>query len=432
MSDTDRNDSTDPGSGPDEEFDPFADSGGPCGIPARTAEAREEGAEGAANPMERAADEAETRDAKSAAASLSERPPVFEYAGAAEEIAGAEQTFDELRIAKSADFPELEDGKRVSWTVEYGKISKPVGDPKGTSIAKAKADIEASREFLDALKKAKDKNPPCKIRPKVTAQSKGGKAAYKGVFASAEDALASGKAICLVPGRDGLVYEIRKTPAGVFSAPSAGSEALSDIRAGVGRTLPLVPKELLLRAISFFRKLLQEGGGREGLLNLYWDTVEEKYLLDEPVQEATGSSVRGRPSEEYACERYVHYMDIHSHGAMAARFSATDDADEKATRLYAVVGRLDKALPHVRTRISCGGRHVETGPEEAFEPPDERFSEEWEKCRAHREYLAGERRRARKTPDELMYEIAFNDPLFAAAAAYRMLSTYLRGRGLEC
>ena len=31
-------------------------------------------------------------------------------------------TFEELRIDKADDFPELGVGKRVSWIVEYGKV----------------------------------------------------------------------------------------------------------------------------------------------------------------------------------------------------------------------------------------------------------------------------------------------------------------------
>ena len=65
--------------------------------------------------------------------SLEGKLPVFTYGGATEEISDTSKTFDELRIEKSVDFPELEEGKRVSWTVEYGKITKNVPDPKGTS-----------------------------------------------------------------------------------------------------------------------------------------------------------------------------------------------------------------------------------------------------------------------------------------------------------
>ncbi len=45
-----------------------------------------------------------------------------------------------------------------SWTVEYGKTTKSITDPKGTTIRSVKEEIERSRAFLDGLKKAKDKN----------------------------------------------------------------------------------------------------------------------------------------------------------------------------------------------------------------------------------------------------------------------------------
>ena len=54
-------------------------------------------------------------------------------------------TFEELRIDKAEDFPELAEGKKVSWTVEYGKTVKTITDPKGTTIRSIKAEIETSR-----------------------------------------------------------------------------------------------------------------------------------------------------------------------------------------------------------------------------------------------------------------------------------------------
>ena len=57
-------------------------------------------------------------------------------------------------------------------------------------------------------------------------------------------------------------------------------------------------------------------------------------------------------------------MDVHSHNTMAARFSKTDDADEQATRLYMVIGRLDRFYPEIRCRFACGGRHVEIPAEQ--------------------------------------------------------------------
>jgi hypothetical protein len=53
-------------------------------------------------------------------------PPVFEHGSVTEDITDLNQTFDELRTAKADDFPELEDGNRVTWDVTYGKIRKTV------------------------------------------------------------------------------------------------------------------------------------------------------------------------------------------------------------------------------------------------------------------------------------------------------------------
>lgn len=110
-----------------------------------------------ANPFEAAMQKAEDDQAKNNAESLFSKLPVFEYGGASEEIKNADISFEQLRIEKSSDFPELEDGKKVSWNVEYGSIKKAVTNTKDTIIGKLKSEIETSAEFLTALKKAKEK-----------------------------------------------------------------------------------------------------------------------------------------------------------------------------------------------------------------------------------------------------------------------------------
>ena len=144
-------------------FDPFAsedDLGDDIVVDATAPQKSESKASPAsADPLASAISAAETKEAETAQQSLVEKAPVFEYAGASENIDDTAKTFDELRIEKASDFPELDDGKRVSWSVEYGKVTKNVADPKATSIGKIKSEIETSKEFIDALKKSKDKNP---------------------------------------------------------------------------------------------------------------------------------------------------------------------------------------------------------------------------------------------------------------------------------
>ena len=82
--------------------------------------------------------------------------------------------------------------------------------------------------------------------------------------------------------------------------------------------------------------------------------------------------------EQMTSDRYIHYADLHSHNRMPAVFSKTDDHDERATRVYMVVGRLDRYFPEITVRISNGGRFLEIAPEQVLEmPPVGHFPPEW-------------------------------------------------------
>lgn len=311
--------------------------------------------------------------------SLFDKPPIFSYGGAKEEIKDASMTFEELRIAKADDFPELADGKRVSWSVTYGKTTKMIVDPKSITIASVKEEIEKSKSFLDALKKAKekDRNPDCLVTPKLTAQSKG-LASYKGVFATVEEAQASDKMICLIPAQDGRIYELRKTEMGDFIAPKHRIVDFSAVRAGFIPALPLIPREIVGQVLSFFRYFMNGHKEFEALAHIYWDKEAEAYTVFIPKQRASKAAVdadlRGSALPE---DRYIHYADIHSHNSMAAKFSSTDNEDEKATRLYFVVGHLDQFYPSITARISCGGVFQEIDPSLVLEGVGEEFPHEW-------------------------------------------------------
>ena len=329
------------------------------------------------DPLSAAMAEQEVKAEQKAAKSLFEKAPVFLYGSAREDIADPGMTFEELRIAKSEDFPELAEGKKVSWTVEYGKTVKAITDPKGATIAAIKKEIELSKPFLDNLKKAKDKNPDCLVKPKVTAQSKG-IASYKGVFASLEEARASDKAICTIPGGDGRVYELRKNELGEFIAPKDCVIDLESVRAGFTPALPLVPMELLAQIISFFRCCMTGPEEFEALAHIFWDKQEEKFVAHIPKQRVTKAHIDADLTQEDLPEdRYLHYIDIHSHNSMEAKFSPVDDEDERATRIYIVVGRLDKFFPDITVRMSCGGTYLTLPPGCVLESLGAVFPAEW-------------------------------------------------------
>ena len=308
--------------------------------------------------------------------SVFDKPPVFSYGGAKESIADASMTFEELRIQKADDFLELEEGKSVSWRVRYGTTTKSISDPKGTTIIQIKEEIERSKAFLDSLKKGKDKNPTCLVTPSVTAKSKG-IAAYKGVFTSLETARASDKVICLVPSRDGQVYELRKNELGEFIAPKHNIKEFSNVRAGFRPALTRIPTSIMSQIISFFRCFMDKQE-YEALAQIYWDRQKEEFHVHIPKQSVTKSSVhadlRGNTLPE---DRYLHYADVHSHNSMKAQFSCTDDHDEQPTGLYIVIGRLDQFYPEISARVSCGGTFLEIDPALVMESFEEEFPLEW-------------------------------------------------------
>lgn len=124
----------------------------------------------ASNPIEAAFTQ---KTAENTQKGLLEKPPVFCHKNVKEPIDDPGQTFEELWIRKSEDFTDLEEGKYVSWRVDYCGIRRDIKDPKGTTIISVKETIERFREFLDALKKSKDKNPACLVKPRVVGKTKG-------------------------------------------------------------------------------------------------------------------------------------------------------------------------------------------------------------------------------------------------------------------
>lgn len=310
---------------------------------------------------------------------LLEKPPVFAHRGAEETIEDPSMTFEELRIRKSDDFPDLEEGKYVSWVVEYCGIRKDVKDPKGTTIISMKETIERSREFLDALKKAKSKDPKCFVKPKITGKSKG-LAAYRGTFRTLEEARESEKVICLIPSNDGRFYELRKTEQGEFIAPKNKVTEYQEIRAGFLPALPLVPMSLMGSIIAFFRSFMSEHEEFEAMAVIYWDKEKSEFLAYVPRQVVTkehiDADLRDCPYDDE--QRYIRYAEIHSHNSMEAFFSSIDDQGERDTGLYLVLGELDHFYPDIKARFSCGGTFVPLDPAQIIEGLEQPYPMEWD------------------------------------------------------
>lgn len=347
----------------------------PQGDTAAKAEEQPEQIGDTPNLFDAAIAKAETKQAESAKSGLVDKLPVFSYAKAEEEIADPSKTFDQLRNEKAEDFPELDDGTSVSWKMVYGTITKSIPNPKKTTIISMKKKIEDSKEFVEMLKKAKG-DVICKVTPSVSAKKKGVMQSYKGAFATVDDAVASGKIIGFVPSDDGKVYEVRPNKIGTFIAPANNAGVYSKVRAGFIPALPKIPYETLAQIISFFRSYVTAESALEAMVYVYWSNAEHAYFAYAPKQTVTKDSIEttlpGLDEDDFTL-----VMEIHSHNTMEAYFSSTDNADEKATRLYTVIGRLDKLFPDLKTRASVGGKFIDVSPAAVFEMAQEPYPQKW-------------------------------------------------------
>ena len=90
------------------------------------------------------------------------------------------------------------------------------------------------------------------------------------------------------------------------------------------------------------------------------------YWLVEPQLDESGSGDR-RPQQTSSCAvraTPVHdaMVEVHSHHAMRAYFSATDDRDETGRRIYGVLGRLAGPRPEIALRVASGCNPLVVGP----------------------------------------------------------------------
>lgn len=300
---------------------------------------------------------------------LAAKPAIFSYAKVKENIEDRDSTFEDLRQKYEADFPELSDPKTISWTVNYGKTTKSVSNPGSDKVYDIKTEIENSKAFKEALKKAKtdaEKNPECIVKLFKKAQTKGeALSGIKELCLTKAEAAQTNKPIVLLPSKDGRVYEQRRNEIGCFTAPEENVREFEDIRAEFKMALPKIPAHIFSKVMGFFKSISDELH-YEVLVHILYDTEEKEYIIKVPKQRISEASVNSETDEPYP-DRYIHVMDFHSHNTMPAVFSGTDNADEKETRLYAVAGRFNRTFPEITVRAGCAGKFIPLNPEDVFE-----------------------------------------------------------------
>jgi PRTRC genetic system protein A len=162
---------------------------------------------------------------------------------------------------------------------------------------------------------------------------------------------ASGLAYDYVVGGDGvyLAAENRLLRVRVPVAP-ARLRGLATVHAECSLTNGRLPLRLWDQLLLVVRAL--GAAGHEVLLTVEHDR-DEGYRLCLPRQVVGATHVAYAPG---AGGETV--LELHSHHRYAARFSATDDADEQRLCLYGVVGRLDAERPHVALRAGAYGHYL--------------------------------------------------------------------------
>lgn len=152
----------------------------------------------------------------------------------------------------------------------------------------------------------------------------------------------------MVDGRDGSRYRIEQMPYGHFDCREDGEEV--DFHLSAGK----MPGSLFCEILRFFRK----DPRREAAAQIFYDDKTDSYELHFPKQHAEACSVvfdRDMLLEE----KKVLVMDAHSHGRMDAFFSSVDNRDEKGTRLFLVLGRIDREVPAWKLRAGIAGHYKE-------------------------------------------------------------------------
>ena len=338
------------------------------------------------DPFDAAMQNLEAQGEKRMIEALAAKPAIFSYAKVKENIEDRDSTFEDLRQKYEADFPELSDPKTISWTVNYGKTTKSVSNPGSDKVYDIKTEIENSKAFKEALKKAKtdaEKKPECIVKLFKKAQTKGeALSGIKELCLTKAEAAQTNKPIVLLPSKDGRVYEQRRNEIGCFTAPSENVREFEDIRAEFKMALPKIPAHIFSKVMGFFKSISDELH-YEVLVHILYDTEEKEYIIKVPKQRISEASVNSETDEPYP-DRYIHVMDFHSHNTMSAVFSGTDNADEKETRLYAVAGRFNQTFPEITVRAGCAGKFIPLNPEDVFEGNFfDSYPQEWKENICH-------------------------------------------------
>jgi len=177
--------------------------------------------------------------------------------------------------------------------------------------------------------------------------------------------------------------ERRENEIGVFVTPVEKAPGLDPVADGFHMKLPRLPIQILWQIIGFFRSV-NDKMKTEVMVQVFWNREKKVYFIYVPKQEVSSAHVDFTHDKDLE-RKHLWVADIHSHNTMGASFSGTDDKDEKAARIYGVIGKIDEAFPEMSWRISSGHGVMDVDLSDVFDV-DYAFPKEWNKNVTEKKY----------------------------------------------
>jgi len=135
------------------------------------------------------------------------------------------------------------------------------------------------------------------------------------------------------------------------------------------------PDVLILQKIVDLFLYVKNKINYELIINLYFDKKKKEFIIDLFKQTIDITSVNYQYNNKYENnERYIRYLQIHSHNDMPAQFSSTDNNDEIKTcpSYFGVIGELlNKNYYNQKYRICCHDNFIEVDSEIIFDYSDQ-------------------------------------------------------------
>lgn len=159
------------------------------------------------------------------------------------------------------------------------------------------------------------------------------------------------------------LFQMRKSPIGTFIVPVEDTDFTKYGLTKKCETsftpdhseIPKVPSTLLTEVIRLYREVYKTITS-EVYCAIVWDKVKKDFFIHVPEQEVSAATISYENTVSiYNNPDLVVIMDVHSHNVMSAFFSGVDLADEKATRYFAVIGKINDQKPEMVIRAATNG-----------------------------------------------------------------------------